>query len=123
MAESNCSNAEKVELLHVGKNIPEPDLNYLCDPSMLEAKKSYWKERIGNIKKVVAPMVDQSELAFRQFMRNHGADLCFSPMIHAHLFTNDATYRKFSLSTCKAEQEKLFIVQFCGNDPLTLLTA
>uniref|UniRef100_A0A914QDZ9 tRNA-dihydrouridine(16/17) synthase [NAD(P)(+)] n=1 Tax=Panagrolaimus davidi TaxID=227884 RepID=A0A914QDZ9_9BILA len=125
MAESNSSDvmSSKVDLLHVGKNIPEPDPEFLCDQSLLESKKNYWKERIGNIKKVVAPMVDQSELAFREFMRSHGADLCFSPMIHAHLFTTDATYRKVSLSTCKSEQEKPFIIQFCGNDPHTLLMA
>uniref|UniRef100_A0AC34QZP2 DUS-like FMN-binding domain-containing protein n=1 Tax=Panagrolaimus sp. JU765 TaxID=591449 RepID=A0AC34QZP2_9BILA len=68
-------------------------------------------------------MVDQSELAFRIFMKDHGADLAFSPMIHAHLFITDPTYRRTSMTTIKNESNNHFIIQFCANEPETLLMA
>lgn len=54
-------------------------------------------------------------------LRKHGAHLCFSPMIHAQLFVADATYRRTSLSTCL--DDRPLIIQFCANDPVTLLSA
>ena len=58
MTESSILESQ-IELLHIGKHVPEPDITYLCDEKMLEFKRNYWNERIGNIKRVVAPMVDQ----------------------------------------------------------------
>ncbi|CAG9535847.1 unnamed protein product [Cercopithifilaria johnstoni] len=108
-------------VLHVGKHVTyEGNLPELDDSQKL-AKKASWQKRIEGIRCVVAPMVDQSELAFRMMLRKHGAHLCFSPMIHAQLFVTDATYRRMALSTCL--DDRPLIVQFCANDPVTLLTA
>ncbi|VDK78704.1 unnamed protein product [Onchocerca ochengi] len=114
-------NGSNGSIVHVGKYVNcEGNPPELSD-SLKMAKKASWRKRIEGIRCVVAPMVDQSELAFRMMLRKHGAHLCFSPMIHAHLFVTDATYRHTALSTCL--DDRPLIVQFCANNPVTLLTA
>lgn len=88
--------------------------------------------------------MDQSELAFRMLCRRHGADLCYTPMLHSRLFVESEEYRlkmfeKHALDRplvvqvgYQRSQSRLYIIggltvliiaKFCGNDPETVLKA
>lgn len=81
---------------------------------------AFWR-RIGSPRTVLAPMVNQSELAFRMVARHYGAKLCFTPMLHSMLFASSEAYRLDNFDACS--QERPLVTQFCGDDPATLLAA
>ena len=81
-------------------------------------------ESLGSPRMIVAPMVEGSEYCWRELSRQHGADLCYSPMLHARLFAEaDAKGRDRFWSSMRTRTEDKLIVQFCANDPDVLLTA
>ncbi|KAF8857576.1 FMN-linked oxidoreductase [Acephala macrosclerotiorum] len=109
-------------------------------------------ESIGSPKFVLAPMVDQSEFAWRMLTRSFMPPsspqdlLAYTPMLHARMFSETAKFRdthfqplRSSLSTLSpsphtSPASEIFLdgnpkidrplfVQFCANDPEELLAA
>lgn len=68
----------------------------------------------GSYVKICAPMVRYSKLNFRQLVRKHGVDLCFTPMIIADSFIKSAKARNNEFSTC--EEDTPLVVQFASNN-------
>ena len=52
----------------------------------IEERWRWWRCDLGDPKYVLAPMVLQSELAFRMLVRKHGVTLCYAPMLPAAAF-------------------------------------
>ena len=56
----------------------------------LEQRQHWWRESLGAPRFVMAPMVLQGELAYRLLARQHGCELCYSPMLPASAFLASA---------------------------------
>eukprot|EP00918_Siedleckia_nematoides_P105196 GHVU01229728.1.p1 GENE.GHVU01229728.1~~GHVU01229728.1.p1 ORF type:complete len:251 (+),score=43.41 GHVU01229728.1:2054-2806(+) len=76
--------------------------------------------RLGSPKYVMGPMVDQSELAFRQLCRELGVDLAYTPMLHAKQFLERERYRRLNFMTTDDGSDRPLIAQFCANHGETL---
>ncbi|KAM7250865.1 hypothetical protein ACFE04_022748 [Oxalis oulophora] len=93
---------------------------YLSDEARVEKAWAYWA-KLGRPRFIVAPMVDNSELPFRLLCRKYGAQAAYTPMLHSRIFTETEKYRNEEFTTC--QEDRPLFVQFCANDPDTLLAA
>ncbi|EFC41350.1 predicted protein [Naegleria gruberi] len=79
----------------------------------------FWRS-IGSPKYVVAPMVDQSEMAFRLLSKEYGATLAYTPMFHGMYFAYHKKYRA-RFYQFNPDLEGPVFAQFCTNDPETFV--
>lgn len=76
-----------------------------------EKGRKLFVDKLGAPRLVVAPMVDASELAWRELARRRGANLCYTPMLHSGVFRRDQKYRQEGLQSCASDRP--LIVQVC----------
>lgn len=72
---------------------------------------------------VMAPMVKQSGLAFRDLVRAHSCTLCYSEMMMADEFSISETYRRKAFGNGVGVADHPLVVQFAAGDPDVLLLA
>ena len=96
------------------------------DGATRDVLKQSWYHRLGSPKHILAPMVDQSECAFRVLCRNHGCDLAYSPMYSSKQFAESELYRNSMINHFDGDAalgDRPLVIQFAGNDPQVLLEA
>lgn len=79
--------------------------------------------RLARPVKILAPMVGHSDQAWRILARKHGADICYTEMVHAEVFlrSNASAERNRWFTTDK--DDRPLVVQICGNRPDIVLAA
>ena len=74
----------------------------------------YWRQTLQAARFILAPMVDQSELAWRMMGRRHGVQLAFTPMINTRIFEVNKECRKANWEVWP--KDRPLIGQVCGDD-------
>ncbi|KIO28647.1 hypothetical protein M407DRAFT_179787 [Tulasnella calospora MUT 4182] len=88
-----------------------------------------YKDVLKSPTKIVGPMVDQSELAWRILSRRYGAQLVYTPMISARVFADPGQkiFREDAFNILLGEEggpeDRPLFIQFAANDPNALLTS
>ncbi len=101
-----------------------PLLNTQVDsPDRIENEKAYeYYHSLGDPRYFAAPMVGQSELAFRMLLREQGkVDLCYTPMILSDYFLANREYQEELFATCS--EDSPLVIQFAANDPDVFIQA
>jgi tRNA-dihydrouridine synthase 1 len=96
MEKTDCS-----DMRHIGDTDTAPNSRHFA-----------FFRKLGNPRKVVAPMVDQSDLAFRTLTRRYGADLCFTQMFNANSMVNALDYMEENFQT--TPEDRPLIAQIAG---------
>lgn len=82
----------------------------------LSAAQQWWRSNLRCPKFVCAPMVDQSNLAFRELCRRYEVDLCYTPMIHAGIASRSESYLRQNFKTRPSDRP--LVVQLAAHDEI-----
>src|SRR6266542_5141878 len=71
----------------------------------------FYQKVLGGARFILAPMVDQSEYAWRILSRRYGAQVCYTPMIHAKMFCDESNKKYWSDVWSTGKDDRPLIVQ------------
>lgn len=72
---------------------------------------------------ILAPMVGNSELAWRTLARRYGADICYTEMVHCEAFLRTKRNAVKNNWYCTNKEDRPLVIQVCGNNPKVMLEA
>lgn len=82
----------------------------------------FYRTVLNSPKRILAPMVDHSEYAWRLLSKRYNTDLVFTPMMHSkHFVDQPKSYPARNYVTGPGDRP--LVAQFCGNDPYYLVRA
>jgi len=88
-------------------------------PPHVEASWKFWRDTLGTPRRVLAPLLGQSDGPFRWLVRTHGqVDLCYTPMYEGILLLDGQFDIELAEST-----DRPCVCQIAGNDPAVMLEA
>ncbi len=95
-----------------GYPYPEPFPSPAVPPARNNRAWDFYHS-LGSPRYICAPMVDQSELAFRMLVRKYKVDLCYTPMVHSRIYRHGgADVRRRQYTTAKVrEKNKIILVK------------
>lgn len=70
---------------------------------------------------MLAPMVNNSEEAFRILVKRYGCDICYTEMVHCRIFNESNAKADKNMWYTTREGDKPLIIQVAGNDPGEIL--
>src|SRR6476620_592107 len=71
--------------------------------------------------KFLAPMVANSEEAYRNLARRYGADICYTEMVHCKVYNTSKQSPVDNFWFTTNAKDRPLIIQICGNDPDIML--
>lgn len=78
-------------------------------------------EKLTKPYKILAPMVGNSELAWRSLARKYGSDICFTEMINCESFLRTKKNPISNHWYTTNQSDRPLIIQICGNDVSKML--
>jgi tRNA-dihydrouridine synthase 1 len=81
------------------------------------------KENIKNPYYILAPMVGNSELAWRTLARRYGATICYTEMVHCEAFLRSKKNPVKNNWYSTNKEDRPLVIQVCGNNPQIMLEA
>ncbi|KAF9763473.1 tRNA-dihydrouridine(16/17) synthase [NAD(P)(+)]-like [Nosema granulosis] len=72
---------------------------------------------------ILAPMVGNSELAWRTLARRYGANICYTEMVHCEAFLRSKRNPVKNNWYCTNKEDRPLVIQICGNKPDVMLEA
>lgn len=71
--------------------------------------------------KMLAPMVSNSEEAYRDLSRKYGAQICYTEMVHCKVFNQSKSNPINNSWYSTSETDRPLVIQICGNDVKEML--